>query len=254
VENKVRLKDKVIIVTGGANGIGRVYCEQFHREGARLLIADVDVKSAEALAKSLNKGKKKPHAVGFKIDVTSEGDTQKMAKKAIDSFGRIDVLLNNAGTYPHVEFEKITFEAWRHVMSVNLDSIFLCSKAVLPQMKKQGSGKIINVATNLVWVGLPAMVHYIAAKSGIIGFTRSLSRELGAYGITVNAVAPGAVIPDGLLDEVSRMRVAMIVDHQCVKRPQRPDDLVGPVIFLASSDSDFISGQVLTVDGGLTNH
>jgi 3-oxoacyl-[acyl-carrier protein] reductase len=250
----MRLKDRVIVVTGGANGIGRVYCEHFHREGARLLIADVDLESAKALAKSLNKGKKQPWAVGFKVDVTSEEDTQRMARKAIESFGRIDVLLNNAGTYPHVEFEQITFEAWRRVISVNLDSIFLCSQAVLPQMKKQMSGKIINVATNLVWVGLPAMVHYIAAKSGIIGFTRSLSREIGAYGITVNAVAPGAVIPEGLLDEVSKQRVEMIVNHQCVKRPQRPEDLVGPVIFLASSDSDFMSGQILTVDGGLTNH
>jgi 3-oxoacyl-[acyl-carrier protein] reductase len=254
MEDKMRLKDKVVIVTGGANGIGRLYCEHFHREGARLLIADVDVKGAEALAKSLNHKNNNQRAVGLKVDVTSEKDTERMARKAIKSFGRIDVLLNNAGTYPHVEFEKITFEAWQRVVSVNLDSVFLCSKAVLPQMKKQRSGKIINVATNLIWVGLPAMVHYIAAKAGIIGFTRSLSREIGAYGITVNAIAPGAVIPAGLLDEVSMRRVEMIVEHQCVKRPQRPDDLVGPVIFLASSDSDFISGQVLTVDGGLTNH
>jgi 3-oxoacyl-[acyl-carrier protein] reductase len=250
----MRLKDKVIIVTGGANGIGRLYCEHFHREGARLLIADVDLKSAEALARLLNNKKKNHRAVSLKVDVTSEKDTQKMVRKAIKTFGRIDVLLNNAGTYPHVEFENITFEAWKRVIGVNLDSIFLCSKAVLPEMKNQRSGKIINVATNLVWVGLPAMVHYIAAKSGIVGFTRSLSREVGAYGITVNAIAPGAVIPAGLLDEVSIRRVQMIVDHQCIKRPQRPDDLMGPVIFLASSDSDFISGQILTVDGGLTNH
>jgi NAD(P)-dependent dehydrogenase (short-subunit alcohol dehydrogenase family) len=250
----MRLKGKVIIVTGGANGIGRVYCERLHREGARLLIADIDVKSAKSLAKSLNTGKKNQPAIGFKCDVTSEEDTQRMARKAIQTFGRIDVLLNNAGSYPHVPFERISFADWRRVISVNLDSVFLCSQAVLPQMKKQRSGKIINIATNLVWVGLPAMVHYIAAKSGIIGFTRSLSREIGEHGITVNAVAPGAVIPEGVLNQVSRARVQMIIDHQCVKRPQRPDDLIGTVLFLASSDSDFISGQILTVDGGLTNH
>jgi 3-oxoacyl-[acyl-carrier protein] reductase len=250
----MRLKNKVIIVTGGANGIGRVYCEQLRQEGARLVIADLDLKAAEQLARSFNKGKKKPHAVAMKIDVTSEADTTNMAKKAMEVFGRIDVLLNNAGTYPHVEFDQISYEAWRKVITVNLDSVFLCSQAVLPHMKAQRSGKIINVATNLVWVGLPAMVHYVAAKSGIIGFTRALSREIGMFGITVNAVAPGAVIPEGLLDDISIMRVRMIIEHQCIKRPQRPDDLVGAVIFLASSDSDFISGQILTVDGGLTNH
>lgn len=252
--NRMRLKDKVIIVTGGANGIGRVYCEQLCAEGARVLIADLDLDSAEELAKSLNGKRGKPRAAALKVDVTSEEDTLAMAEKAVKTFQRIDVLLNNAGTYPHVDFERITFDAWRRVVNVNLDSVFLCSKAVLPQMKKQGAGKIINVATNLVWVGLPAMVHYISAKAGIIGFTRALSREIGGYGITVNAVAPGAVIPDAVLNEESQKRVQMIVDHQCVKRTQRPEDLVGAVVFLASPDSDFMSGQIMTVDGGLTNH
>jgi NAD(P)-dependent dehydrogenase (short-subunit alcohol dehydrogenase family) len=250
----MRLKDKVIIVTGGANGIGRIYCENLCREGAQVLIADIDVDSAASLAKELNRQVGDQRAVAVRVDVTSEADTQEMVRTAINSFRRIDVLVNNAGTYPHVEFEKISYEDWRRVITINLDSVFLCSKAALPRMKEQGSGKIINIATNLVWTGLAGMVHYISAKSGIVGFTRSLAREIGEYGITVNAIAPGAVIPDTRLSETARKRVDMIVSVQCIKREQRPEDLVGVLIFLASSDSDFISGQVYTVDGGLTNH
>ncbi len=250
----MRLKDKVIIVTGGGNGIGRTYCESLVSEGAKVLVADIDRNNAAALAEELNRRAGHQCAAATGVDVTSEDDTEKMVGTAIEKFQRVDVLINNVGTYPHVEFEKITYEAWRKVITVNLDSVFLCSKAVLPQMKKQRTGKIINITTNLVWVGLAGMVHYIAAKAGIVGFTRSLAREIGEYGITVNAVAPGAVIPERVPDEVSRKRVEMIVNYQCIKRPQRSNDLVGTVIFLASSDSDFISGQLVTVDGGLTNH
>jgi NAD(P)-dependent dehydrogenase (short-subunit alcohol dehydrogenase family) len=250
----MRLLNKVVIVTGGANGIGRTYTASLCSEGARVLIADIDIEAATALADTINQSIGFDMAAACRVDVTSEDDTQQMAAMAQDRFGQIDVLLNNAGTYPHVDFEDIDYDAWRKVITVNLDSVFLCTRAVLPIMKAQGAGKIINVATNLVWVGLPGMVHYIAAKSGIIGFTRSLAREIGEYGITVNAIAPGAVIPDGQLNEVSRRRVEMIVDNQSVKRPQKSEDLVGMMIFLASSDADFVSGQIFTVDGGLTTH
>lgn len=251
----MRLKDKVIIVTGGANGIGRRYCQRMAAEGARLLIADIDLDSARELEAELNGEAAARRAVAMRVDVTSEENTEAMAQTAVDAFGRIDVLVNNAGTYPHVEFEDITYEAWRKVITVNLDSMFLCSKAVLPPMKRQGGGKIINVATDLVWVGLPGMVHYIAAKSGVIGFTRSLARELGQYNITVNAMAPGAVIPQvDNLSATARQRVGSIVGHQALKRPLQAEDLVGPMVFLCSADADFISGQILSVDGGLTNH
>jgi NAD(P)-dependent dehydrogenase (short-subunit alcohol dehydrogenase family) len=250
----MRLMNKVIVVTGGANGIGRFYAANLCGHGARVVIADLDLSGGEALAATLNRSFGREVAVACKTDVTSEADTKAMAALAVEKFGTIDVLLNNAGTYPHVEFDDIDYAEWRKVITVNLDSMFLCTKAVLPAMREQGGGKIINVATNLVWVGLEAMVHYVAAKSGVVGFTRALARELGKDRITVNAIAPGAVVPEGNYNDVSQARVTRIVEHQCVKRPQREQDLAGAVVFLCSPESDFISGQIITVDGGLTNH
>jgi 3-oxoacyl-[acyl-carrier protein] reductase len=250
----MRLQDKVIIVTGGANGIGALYSKHFVAEGARVLIADINVDQGTELAKTLNEDATEPRALAVRVDVTSESDTLAMVQTAVETFGRVDVLINNAGIYPHVEFDDITYDHWRKVMNVNLDSIFLTCKAVLPQMKKQNRGKIINVSTDLVWVGLVGMTHYIASKAGIIGFTRSLAREVGMYNITVNSLAPGPIIPPGPLTGTSADRVAAIVGQQAIKRPQRAADLIGPMLFLCSADADFISGQVLSVDGGLTNH
>jgi NAD(P)-dependent dehydrogenase (short-subunit alcohol dehydrogenase family) len=168
-----------------------------------------------------------------------------------EQLGGIDVLVNNAGAYPHQDFEDIGFDDWDRALRVNLYSVFFCSKAVVPYMKEAGGGKIVNVATNLVWVLAPRMAHYIAAKSGVVGFTRGVARELGAYGITVNALAPGANTPDHELTagEIERMRE--IIAYQVIKRPQMYVDLTGAVVFLCSPDSDFMSGQVLCVDGGI---
>jgi NAD(P)-dependent dehydrogenase (short-subunit alcohol dehydrogenase family) len=250
-----RLAGKSVIVTGGANGIGEQYCEHLAREGACVLIADIDIAGGNRLAARINAEVDAERVVAKETDVTSETSTTEMATAAIEQFGKVDILINNAGTYPHQKFEAITYEEWRHVVTLNLDSVFLCSKAVLPSMKEQASGKIINVATNLVWIGLPSMVHYVAAKAGIVGFTRSLAREIGEYNITVNAIAPGAVAPPvGTLNAAALERLEAIVNHQALKWCQRPADLIGAMLFLASSEADFVSGQVLTVDGGLTNH
>lgn len=248
------LANRVVIVTGGANGIGRAYCTDLVRAGARVVVADVDGDGAAALAASLAEELDEERVVGVGADVTSGDDTHAMVEAATGAFGRVDVLVNNAGSYPHVAFDDIDLEAWRRVLSVNLDSVFLCVKAVLPVMRAQGMGTIVNVATNLVWAGLPNMTHYIAAKSGVVGFTKALARELGPDGITVNALAPGAVIPDRRLTSAGARAVDEIVSYQAVKRPQTPADLVGAMRFLCSPDADFISGQVLTVDGGLTMH
>jgi NAD(P)-dependent dehydrogenase (short-subunit alcohol dehydrogenase family) len=250
-----RLNDRVTIVTGGASGIGRHYCEALAGEGARVVVADLDGDLAVEVADAINADRDGPRALGIRVDATVEDEVAAMVDRTVSTFGTVDVLVNNVGTYPHESFEDITYESWRKVVTVNLDSVFLCTKAVLPTMKAQESGKIVNVATNLVWMGLAGMVHYVSAKAGILGFTRSLAREVGDFGITVNAIAPGAVAPPAfLLDADSLERLESIVSHQAVKWCQRPADLIGPLLFLVSDDSDFMSGQILTVDGGLTNH
>jgi 3-oxoacyl-[acyl-carrier protein] reductase len=251
----MRLKDTTVVVTGGASGIGIHYCHHLLLEGARVLIADNDVERVAAAPDVLRAAVEGASVHGVRADVVDEHDVAAVARQALDLFGAVDVLVNNVGTYPHTPLLEMTLEEWRRVMTVNLDSVFLCSRAFLPSMRDAGRGKIINVATDLVWVGLGGMAHYVAAKAGVVGFTRALAREVGELGVTVNALAPGPVVPDlSRLDEEGIARVAEIVDRQCVKWCQRPDDLVGPLVFLASPDSDFVSGQVLTVDGGLTNH
>ena len=251
----MNLTDRTVIVTGGANGLGREYSATLAARGANVVVADLDGAAAGVVADKLNAELGEGRCVACRVDTTSEEDTQRMAAAALDAFGHIDALVNNVGLYPHTNFDDITLEQWRRVISVNLDSPFLCAKAVVPAMREAGYGKIINVATNLVFMGLPEMTHYVAAKAGVVGFTRSLARALGPDGISVNALAPGATAtsPEEL-NAVGLSRLEAIVGHQCLQWAERPEDLSGVVAFLVSRDSDFISGQVLTVDGGLTMH
>ena len=250
----MRVQDRVVVVTGGASGLGRHYCQALADEGARIVIADVKYEDAYAFAEELNAGGT-DRALACAVDVTSPEDIDAMTQAAVEHFGTIDVLVNNAGVYPHKDFLDIDFAAWRSVMSVNLDSVFLTCSSIVPVMREHGGGKIINVATNLVWVGLSGMVHYIASKAGLVGFTRALAREVGTFGITVNALAPGAVPPAReRMSPTSKASIDSVIDYQCIRRPEQPGDLASVVLFLASADSDFLSGQVITVDGGLAFH
>ena len=248
----MRLKDKVIIVTGGGVGIGRAYAMGLAQEGARVVVADIQDKEAEKVAAEIRRLDGEAFAVP--VDVTSLEKSRAMADAAVQKYGRIDVLVNNAALYSAIKkkpFAEITVEEWDKVMAVNVKGLFLCVQAVYPAMKKQGNGKIINISSGTALGGTPFFLHYVTSKAGVIGFTRALARELGPDNICVNAITPGLTIsgpqqegvltPEQLKDRRSR---------RAFQRDQYPQDLVGTMIFLCSADSDFMTGQTVNVDGG----
>jgi len=240
-----RLEGKVAIVTGAARGIGRAYSIAMAREGAHIVAVDLlDTSPTKSAVEEFG-----VKALALKADVSLEEDTLRMAQETIQAFGRIDILISNAALSPEQPLDEITFADWRKVLSVDLDSVFLCAKAVIPQMKKQKSGRIINIASSTVFMSFPNLTHYITAKAGVIGMTRALATELGDYGILVNAISPGLTQTERTVtvpDEIWAMQVAM----QSVKRREVPEDLVGTAVFLASDEAAFITGQTLSVCGG----
>jgi 3-oxoacyl-[acyl-carrier protein] reductase len=252
-----RLRDRVIIVTGGAHGIGRVYCEAFAREGAKLVVADLDHASGEDVARALTKDG--GEALAVRVDVAEPADTERMARATLDRFGRIDGLVNNAALFQRpamsrVPFERIPVDEWDRLMAVNLRGVFLGCRAVVPAMKAQRYGKIVNISSGTVFYGAPNAAHYVTSKAGVIGLTRSLARELGEHRITVNAIAPGLTIS---MDEVDAARDAQNqqrLQARSIKRTELPEDIVGAAVFLCTAESDFITGQTLVVDGGAQMH
>ncbi len=249
----MRLKDKVCIVTGGAMGIGRAYSLGLAAEGARVVVADIadpepTVKEIEARG---------GQALGVGCDVSKEGDTQRMATMTLDRWDRIDALVNNAAIYGVLKrrpFMEIPVEEWDRVMAVNLRGLFLCVRAVFPAMKTQGKGKIINISSSTFFKGVPNYIHYTTSKGGVVGFTRSLARELGDYGVRVNAIAPGFTLSGENEKNMPEEQKEWNIKIRMLKRAQVPEDLVGTVVFLASDDSDFITGQTIAVDGGSIVH
>jgi 3-oxoacyl-[acyl-carrier protein] reductase len=248
------LKDKVVIVTGGGHGIGRVYCHGFAEAGARVVIADIDAPSAERVAGEVVQqfdGK----ALAAKVDVADEASTKEMARVALDKYGRIDVLVNNAAIFATIPMNRGGIDSidpaeWDRMMLVNLKGLFFCCRAVLPSMRRQKSGKIINISSGTALSGSAGRIHYVTSKAGVIGFTRTLAREVGDDNINVNAIAPGSTLSEeNPSEEVLKMRGARISDR-ALKRVQLPKDLVGTMLFLASPLSDFMTGQTVCVDGG----
>lgn len=194
-------------------------------------------------------------SLALRTDVTDEESTREMAAKTVERFGRIDVLVNNAAFFSTIvkkPFYDISAAEWDAVMAVNLKGPFLCAKAVYPHMKQQGKGKIINISSGAFYRGLPDFLHYVTTKGGIVGFTRSLAREVGAAGIRVNAIAPGYTETDILKENPQDPAefAQAILASRCVKRPETPEDITGTLVYLASDDSDFVTGQTIVVDGG----
>ena len=243
----MRLSGKVAIVTGGARHIGAAYCRRLAAEGAAVVIADVlDGESVvEDIASSGGK------AIALKVDVSQEEDTARMAVETVKAFGRIDILVNNAAIFINIErrpFYEISAQEWDRVSAVNIKGPFLCAKAVFPRMKQQRSGKIINIASSTVFTGTPLFLHYVASKAALVGMTRSLAREVGEFGICVNAIAPGLVQHEG--QNAPKEFTEFQLKARSLKRLQTPEDLLGVLVYLASSDSDFVTGQTILVDGG----
>jgi NAD(P)-dependent dehydrogenase (short-subunit alcohol dehydrogenase family) len=250
----VQLQDKVAIVTGAAQGIGRAYALALAAEGAKIAVADIveGVETVEAITKAGGV------AVDLPTDVSDEASVEAMVDAVVRQFGRVDILVNNAAVfvavYPLKDFDQISVDEWDKVMAVNLRGTFLCCKAVAPFMRQQRYGRIINISSSVFWRGIPGFLHYATSKAGIIGLTRSLAHELGKYGITVNGLAPGYTQSDGVIrvqDEGIGQDPNEIAAVQAIPRPQVPEDLVGTVIFLASDAGAFITGQTIVVDGGL---
>ena len=247
----MRLKDRTAIVTGAGSGIGKVLAARLARDGASIVVADVqnyDVAAAE-IAKATG-----ARTLGLRIDVSSEADTARMAAEAMKAFGRIDILVNNAAIFSTIQvrpFVQIDAAEWRKVLDVNVVGVALCCRACAPHMRGRGTGRIINLASGAPLKGVPFFLHYISSKGAVIAMTRGLARELGKDGITVNSLAPGFTLSENVVKQADHMRNGdRTRATRAIPRDETPEDLVGTVSFLASDDAAFITGQTLVVDGG----
>ncbi|MGH7809435.1 MAG: SDR family NAD(P)-dependent oxidoreductase [Candidatus Binatia bacterium] len=253
----MRLEDKVAIITGAAHGIGKAYARRFAEEGAHVVVADIDAQGGEATAKAiLDSG---GSAWARATDVRSFPDVVGLMRETVEKFGRLDVLVNNAAIYVTEKLwkgpvENLELDEWDRVIEVNLKGVFLCSKAAIPIMKRQRAGKIINIASGTFFSGSGNMPHYTTAKGGVVALTRVMARQLGEFGINVNCMTPGSTMSEeSVSDEVLKRREGS-VDKRAFQRIETPADIVGTAVYLASADSDFVTGQLLVVEGGGIMH
>jgi 3-oxoacyl-[acyl-carrier protein] reductase len=243
-----RLHDRVAVITGGGQGIGRTTALLFAREGAHIVVADVNAEQGKNTVRAVQEAGR--DAIFVKTNVANIDDAQAMADQADEAFGRIDILVNNAGITRDATLQKMTEEDFDAVVDVNLKGVFNCTKAVLPHMKAAGYGRILNAASVVGLYGNFGQTNYVASKSGVIGMTKTWARELGRKGITVNAVAPGFV-ETTMVKTVPDEVMAMLKEKTPLQRLGRPEDIANAYLFLASDDASFVTGAVLSVDGGL---
>jgi 3-oxoacyl-[acyl-carrier protein] reductase len=242
-----------VLVTGAAQGLGRAFAHRLVAEGAVVAVADRNLKGAEAVVDELGADR----ALAVEVDVADEASVQAMAAAVLKRWNRLDVLVNNASIFSGIAmkpFEEISVAEWDELMAVNVKGAFLCARAAAPIMKSAGYGKIVNISSATVWIGRPFYLHYVTSKAALIGMTRALSRELGPFNVTVNALTPGATETEVPRQTVTAEQSQQIIAGQAIKRREVPADLVGTVVFLSSSDSDFITGQTINVDGGAAFH
>jgi NAD(P)-dependent dehydrogenase (short-subunit alcohol dehydrogenase family) len=257
----MRLKDKVAIITGGGQGIGRAYANRFAREGAKIVVAEINEeigRRTEGEVKAAGS-----EALYVKTDVSNEQSTKEMAAKAAERFGRIDILMNNAAIFFGLDTQDSSLAYFNRILSVNLTGVWLCTRAVEPYMKRQHSGKIINQSSTAAFMGNVGAVdtsdpdkpsppfHYSVAKMGVNGLTKYFAGALGPWGINVNAIAPGVTMTEATKSVVPEDMLSMLVMFTALKKALQPEDLTGTAVFLASPDSDLMTGQVLVVDAGM---
>ena len=252
-----RLAGKVAIVTGGAVGIGRHYSQALAAEGARVMIADIE--DGKPLADEIAARHGANSVASAVADVTDEQAVKDLVAQTIARFGRIDILVNNAALYAKLDprnYDEWDVATWDHVMTVNVRGSWLMVRHVAPHMIAQKSGRIVNIASTTAYKGTPHLLPYAASKGAILAFTRALSRELGAHGIAVNSLSPGYTLSETGLQNVAHVEESRDRTRasRAFKRDEVPEDLIGPLIFLVSSDSDFVTGQSLVVDGGAVNN
>lgn len=243
----MRFKDEVVIITGGGGKIGKAYALAFAKEGAKVSLPDLV--SAEPVVKAIQD--QGGQAMSVQCDVSNEASVKAMVEQTVKRFGGVDILINNAAYFMTVKkspFWEMDVDEFDKAMAVNVRGVWLCAKAVLPHMKRRGKGKIINISSGVALNGNPNYIHYVASKGAVISMTRAMARELGDYGICVNTVAPGFTLTEGR--EVDPEYEKRRNQQRCFKRSQVEADIVGTVLFLASSESDYMTGQLLSIDGG----
>jgi pyridoxal 4-dehydrogenase len=247
-----RLAGQTALVTGAARGLGYAAAHRLGADGASVALLDRDGEALAAAAEALDAEglAVAPHTV----DLADEGGVRAAVAAVLAAEGRIDVLVNNAGIYPHRPFEELTYAEWRHVLAVNLDGVFLCTHAVYPAMRERRYGRIVNISSATFFIGYPGLTAYVASKGGIIGFTRALASEAGRYGITVNAVTPGLIATEGVLGGEEAGLFDEIVPEQALPRRGEPDDIAECIAYLAGPEASFITGQTINVDGGHRFH
>lgn len=245
------MADQVVIVTGSGQGLGRAFAHRFASEGLKILVCDIRADAAQSVANEIEQAGGTARAVT--VDVTDEASTTAMCDAALSAFGRLDILVNNASIFSALKmrpFFEIPVDEWRKVVDVNLNGVYLASRAAVPAMQEAKRGRIINIASAVVPMGRPNYLHYVSSKAGVIGMTRGMARELGAWNITVNAVLPGATETEIERETVSPQQREALIASRSIQRAGTPDDLTGVVRFFASDDSRFVTGQSLVVDGG----